>query len=146
MNLLEMKQEECLELLSSERIGRLGCSKDGQSYIVPISYSLDENYLYSFSLDGQKIEWMRTNSAVCVQVDRLVAHDDWTSVIVCGRYEELPDQIGGKHIRERAWSLLSRHANWWEPGAVKPMTHSPAPHLFYRIRIESMTGRRAIQK
>ena len=146
MNILEMERAECLDLLSSERIGRLGCSKDGQSYIVPISYSLDENYLYSFSLDGQKIEWMRTNSAVCVQVDRLVAHDDWTSVIVYGRYEELPDQIGRKHIRERAWSLLSRHANWWEPGAVKPVAHSPAAHLFYRIRIESMTGRRAIQE
>ena len=35
--------------------------------------------------------------------------------------EELPDVIGHKRERERAWSLLSRHANWWEPGGLKPL-------------------------
>lgn len=145
MNILEMTHAECIDLLSLERIGRLACCKDDAPYVVPITFTLDSNHLYSFSLTGQKIEWMRANPVVCVLVDRLTAHGDWSSVIVYGRFEELPDQIGTKHTRERAWSLLSTHANWWEPGAVKPVSRAPTPHLFYRIKIESLTGRRAIQ-
>lgn len=145
MNVLEMIRAECIDLLSAERLGRLGCCKDDQPYVLPITFALDGNYLYSYSLTGQKIEWMRANPAVCVLVDRLTAHDNWQSVVVFGRFEELPDQIGSKHIRERAWSLLSRDANWWEPGAVRPATRAPTPHLFYRIMIESLTGRRAVQ-
>lgn len=139
-----MNRSECIDLLAAERLGRLACSRDGQPYIVPVSFALDGHHLYSFSLIGQKIEWMRENPAVCVQVDSLRQHADWSSVVVNGRFEELPDRIGSKHARDRAWSLLSKHANWWEPGGVKPVAEARTPHLFYRIIIESMTGRRAI--
>ena len=33
------------------------------------------------------------------------------SVVVDGRYEELPDRIGHKLERDHAWSLLSKHAD-----------------------------------
>lgn len=145
MKIVEMNRAECLDLLSRERLGRLGCSQDGRTYVVPVTFTLDGNYLYSFSLIGQKIGWMRANPAVCMLVDRQQGHGDWSSAVVCGRFEELPDQIGWKHIRERAWSLLSQHASWWEPGALKPATKAPTPHVFYRITIESLTGRRAMQ-
>ena len=63
--------------------------------------------------------------------------------MVYGRYEELPDLIGWKQQREHAWSLLSRHAQWWEPGGLKPILEAPAPHLFYRIIMDEITGRHA---
>jgi len=139
----ELNSTECKALLTSTRMGRLGCSKDGQPYIVPIQFVLDGIYLYSFSLQGQKVEWMRANPLVCVQVDEFGEQREWQSVIVNGRYEELPDRIGWKRQRDHAWSLLSKHANWWEPGGMKPITEGGASHLFYRIVIEQMTGRRA---
>ena len=48
--------------------------------------------------------------------------------------------------RDYAWSLLSKHSDWWEPGALKP--EAPAlsdhsPHIFFRILIASMSGREA---
>jgi len=59
----------------------------------------------------------------------------------------LPDRIGFKRERDRAWSLLSQHANWWEPGALKPVLPAlseSSPHVFFRIRIERLSGREAV--
>jgi len=140
----EIDREACISVLAASRLARLACSRDGQSYIVPIHYALDDQHLYSFSMPGQKIEWMRANPLVCVQVDELVSSRDWRSVVVNGVYEELPNRIGWKRERDRAWSLLEKHANWWEPGSLKPIQQPVATgssHLFYRIKIASLTGR-----
>jgi nitroimidazol reductase NimA-like FMN-containing flavoprotein (pyridoxamine 5'-phosphate oxidase superfamily) len=144
----EMNRQECLALLSSCRLGRLACSKDSRPYVVPIHFAFADNHLYSFSMPGQKIDWMRSNPNVCIQVDEFTEHREWKSVVVNGVYEELPDRIGSKGEREHAWSLLQTHADWWEPGGLKPIPQpvaSAATHLFYRIRIETVTGRRAIE-
>lgn len=143
MVITEMNRADCLALLQKCRIGRLACSASDQPYVIPISFVVDGGYIYSFSLTGQKIEWMRQNSKVCLQADELENKRNWRSVIVYGRYEELPDRIGTKVQRDRAWALLSQHAQWWEPGGLKPVAEAPAPHLFYRISIDEVTGRKA---
>jgi nitroimidazol reductase NimA-like FMN-containing flavoprotein (pyridoxamine 5'-phosphate oxidase superfamily) len=43
---------------------------------------------YCFSTLGRKIEWMRENPLVCVEVDEIVAHDNWLSVVALGHYLE----------------------------------------------------------
>lgn len=147
MIIKELDKQQIQSTLAANNLGRLACVKDGQPYVVPITFSFSGIYLYSFSMPGQKVEWMRLNPKVCVQVDEFANAREWKSVVVNGVYEELPDRIGFKHDRERAWSLLSQHANWWEPGGLKPITpplSAASPHLFYRIVIESMTGRQAL--
>jgi nitroimidazol reductase NimA-like FMN-containing flavoprotein (pyridoxamine 5'-phosphate oxidase superfamily) len=67
--------------------------------------------------------------------------------VIYGAFEELPDRIGWKRERDHAWSLLSKNAAWWEPGGLKPVTAAPSSmHLFYRIRIERLTGRQAVEE
>lgn len=144
MIITEMDRAACMALLQSTRLGRLACAKDGQPYVVPFTFAVDGNHLYSFSLEGQKIAWMRENAKVCVQVDEFGAARAWRSVVVSGRYEELPDRIGSKMERERAWSLLSREAQWWGPGSLKPVASARTPHLFYRIVIDDISGRQAV--
>ena len=143
----EIDREDCIAILAASRVARLACSKDRQPYVVPIHYAFDDEHLYSFSMPGQKIEWMRGNPLVCVQVDELTSSRNWRSVVVYGVYEELPDRIGSKRERDRAWLLLEKHANWWEPGGLKP-TQQPiataSPHVFYRIRISRLSGRQAL--
>jgi nitroimidazol reductase NimA-like FMN-containing flavoprotein (pyridoxamine 5'-phosphate oxidase superfamily) len=146
MIIREMTLTECHDLLASQRLGRLACNSGGRPYVVPIHFSLSGNYLYSFTMPGKKVEGMRENPLVCLQVDTF-DEKGWRSVIVNGRYEELPDEIGHKVQRDRAWRLLSQHAGWWEPGSLKPVPQaqgSAARHIFYRIEIEEMTGRQAI--
>ncbi|MCX7304761.1 MAG: pyridoxamine 5'-phosphate oxidase family protein [Hyphomicrobiales bacterium] len=141
----EMPEQDCLAVLKAARMAHLACAKDGRPYIVPITIAVAEHSIYSFSLPGQKIEWMRANPHVCLQVDDFGKGGGWKSVVVNGAFVELPDRIGSKLEREHAWSLLSAHANWWEPGALKPVTSAiPPQHLFYKITIDTMTGRHAV--
>ncbi|MGX8010010.1 pyridoxamine 5'-phosphate oxidase family protein [Mesorhizobium sp. ORM8.1] len=138
---------ECTRLLTANRVGHLACAKDGQPYIVPFYYAHADNHLYAFSMPGKKIEWMRANLLVAVQVDERGHGRGWRSVVVEGRYEELPDRIGHKVQRDHAWALLSKHADWWEPGALKPETATVAesqPHVFFRIAITAVSGREAL--
>ena len=144
MIITNLDRAACMALLEANRGGRLACAKDGQPYIVPVTFTKDGGYLYGFSLEGQKIDWMRANPKVCVQVEEYAGKDEWKSVIVYGAFEELPDEIGHKIQREKAWSLLSKHAEWWAPGGQKPAGETPRPHLFYRIRIDEVTGRQAL--
>jgi len=134
---------ECTQLLDANRLAHLACSNDGRPYIVPIYYAHAENTLYAFSMPGKKIDWMRANPLVSVLVEEHKKGREWKSVIADGRYEELPDRIGQ---RDYAWSLLSKHVDWWEPGALKPVVppmSDHSRHIFFRVLIEQLTGREA---
>lgn len=137
---------ECTRMLAANRIAHLACAKDGQPYVVPIYYAYADTHLYAFSMPGKKIEWMRGNPLVSLQVHEPGKGREWKSVVVDGRFEELPDQIGYKRERDHAWSLLSEHYDWWEPGALKPIippVSDHSPHVFFRVLAEQISGREA---
>jgi nitroimidazol reductase NimA-like FMN-containing flavoprotein (pyridoxamine 5'-phosphate oxidase superfamily) len=141
-----MSMLECTKLLTVNRFAHLACAQGGQPYVVPIHYAYADNHLYVFSMPGKKIAWMRSNPLVSVQVHERGQGREWRSVTVDGQYEELPDRIGDKCGRDYAWSLLSKHCDWWEPGALKPATFSAlddSAHVFFRILAESISGREA---
>jgi nitroimidazol reductase NimA-like FMN-containing flavoprotein (pyridoxamine 5'-phosphate oxidase superfamily) len=146
MIIQEMTPAECLELLQQTGIGRLACARSGQPYVVPIYFAVNKEHLYGFSTLGKKIEWMRANPLVCVEVDEIISPGQWRSVIVFGRYHELPDLPVYASIRHHAHSLLQKRASWWEPADVSS-THRGKPHstrpIFYRISIDEITGHRA---
>jgi nitroimidazol reductase NimA-like FMN-containing flavoprotein (pyridoxamine 5'-phosphate oxidase superfamily) len=166
MIIREMNREECLAMLARTRLGRLACAREGQPYVVPFYFvhdrsTADEDYLYSFSAAGQKIEWMSANPLVCVELDEVASYDQWTSVIVFGHYEELtgqPDEeselrgvarqgAGSAYERHHAWQLLQAYPTWWQPSSSAhtqgdaPRTFNP---VFYRIHVDRITGRRAV--
>ncbi len=87
----KMSEKECAALLARASLGRLGCSLDNQPYVVPISFAYEPNYIYVLSTFGQKIEWMRANPKVCVEVEEVASESEWVSVIANGRYQELPE-------------------------------------------------------
>ena len=146
MVIQEMRRDDCLQLLARTRLARLACARENQPYIVPIYFVYDEPFLYGFTTPGQKVEWMRSNPLVCVEVDEVGDSDEWTCVVIFGRYEELPETSEWEQERARAHDLLQRHAKWWEPGCACRTQHDPQRPLtpvFYRIRIGQITGRRA---
>lgn len=142
----EMTQAECRSALEQTNFGRLACARDNQPYVVPVYYVYDDDYLYGFATLGQKIEWMRLNPSVCLEIDDRINDEQWMSVVVFGRYEELPDTPENKRVRARAQQLLQRRARWWEPAFVGS-AHRDVPHslipISYRIRIQRITGKRA---
>jgi uncharacterized protein len=141
----EMSEKECREILSRGGIGRLGCAKDNQPYVVPVYFAYEQDFLYGLSTLGQKIEWMRANPNVCVQMDEVASESEWWSVIANGTYEELREP---QYTEERAHGrkLLERHGRWWQnPLAERQLKTGDeliAPILF-RVRVNSISGLRA---
>jgi uncharacterized protein len=176
MSVEEMTTGECFDLLGRSRLGRLGCARDNQPYVVPIYFVYQQPYLYGFTTPGQKVEWMRSNPLVCIELDEVEGNECWMSVVIFGRYEELPENPEAEqrrlqeqlrdrlHAREpgrraapataspeererlHAIKLLNNYAQWWELGCASSRIRNPGgavKPVFYRIRIERITGRRA---
>jgi uncharacterized protein len=144
MQVRELSTGECRSLLLTATFGWLACSRENQPYIVPISFVAEADFVYSFSMLGQKLEWMRLNPLVCLAVDDIKQPDEWTSVVVSGRYEELPLAPGREIDGSHAHQLLQRRAMWWQPGAIPLAGTKGREHaepIFYRIRIDRLTGR-----
>jgi nitroimidazol reductase NimA-like FMN-containing flavoprotein (pyridoxamine 5'-phosphate oxidase superfamily) len=146
MRIRSLSTLECSKVLEANRFAHLACARDGRPYVVPVYFAYADNHLYSFSMLGKKIDCMRTNPHVSVVVEERGEGRQWKSVIVDGRYEELPDRIGHKRERDHAWSLLSKHVDWWEPGALKPVNpplSDHSDHVFFRILVDEISGREA---
>jgi len=146
MQIVSISQQECSELLARVTVGRLGCAMDNQPYVVPVSFSYEPDFIYVFSTFGKKIEWMRNNPKVCLQVDEIGSGSNWTSVVVTGTYLELRDPQYSAE-REHARGRLSNSVQWWlTPLAQRreQVGDLEIEPVFFRIDIVSMSGLRAI--
>jgi nitroimidazol reductase NimA-like FMN-containing flavoprotein (pyridoxamine 5'-phosphate oxidase superfamily) len=144
----ELDPRECADVLSRASLGRLGCARFDQPYIVPIHFSFDPTLqcVYAFSTIGQKIEWMRENPKVCLEVEEIGDKDHWTTVLAIGRYEEIHQAPEEAEARRRAEQLFQQRREWWLPGAAKVTSREPQHIVVYRIQIDRLSGRRAARE
>lgn len=146
MRIYELTEAECEQVMSGAEFGRLACARCDQPYIVPVHFYFDAEArcLYSFSAVGRKIEWMRENPKVCVEIDVIADRFHWTSVLVFGRYEEIPATADANGPQRRALELFQQRSEWWLPAAGKVVGaeehHAP---VVYRIHVDRVSGRRA---
>jgi nitroimidazol reductase NimA-like FMN-containing flavoprotein (pyridoxamine 5'-phosphate oxidase superfamily) len=149
MVIRELTRQASLDLLARHHLGRLACARGQQPYVFPMSFAYHDNSLYCASTIGQKIEWMRENPLVAVEVDEIDSAQQWESVIVYGRYEELLDTTEMRDRRQLAWSLLQKRKLWWEPGYAKTIlggAERPMAPLYFRVGIDQVTGHRATKE
>ncbi len=143
----QMTEEECVTFLGSASLGRLGCSFEGQPYVVPIYFGYEAEYIYVLSTFGQKTKWMRVNPKVCLEADEIVNQSTWTSVIATGTYQELPE-LQFPRERDHARELLGKRYLWWQNALAERQLrlgdHAIDP-LFFRIHVDSITGLRATE-
>jgi len=142
-----MSPGECRDLLGRLEFGRLATAHQHQPYVIPIYFAYDgRDHLYSFTTAGRKVEWMRSNPLVCVEVDEVLSHFRWSSVVVLGSYEELPDTPAYREARMQAQARLEKKMLWWQTAFAANQVRAQ-PHvteaLFYCIHITEMSGRRA---
>jgi nitroimidazol reductase NimA-like FMN-containing flavoprotein (pyridoxamine 5'-phosphate oxidase superfamily) len=145
MVIRELTRQASLDLLKRTHLGRLACARANRPYIIPIYFAYQDNSLYCAATVGQKIEWMRENPLVAVEVDQIDSAQQWETVIVSGRYDEIVNTPEGREKRELAWSLLQDRKLWWEPCFVETILggkERPMVPLYFRILIERITGHR----
>lgn len=140
----EIPDKECREILARATVGRLACSHQDQPYVIPIYLAYDDGWIYVFATFGKKIEWMRENPKVCVEIEEVAAQSQWVSIIANGRYEELPEP---QFTQERAHArkLLEKRHHWWLNAMAERRMSSPdqsVEPIFFRIHVDSVTGLR----
>jgi nitroimidazol reductase NimA-like FMN-containing flavoprotein (pyridoxamine 5'-phosphate oxidase superfamily) len=77
-------------ILENNYIGQLGYIYKNKPYVVPITYFYDKetNSLICYSGDGHKMNAMRKNNVVSLQVSEIDTVTNWQSVLVHGIFEQ----------------------------------------------------------
>lgn len=141
--------DECERILLAAHYGHLGCVHDGHPYVIPVTYVYKNTYLYSHTREGKKIDIMRKNPDICIQVEQVRAGNDWDSVICWGDFEEVTDH---EEIREIHAMLADQYARIQEKTRLKPVSplienlsqipDASAPKdVVYRLNIRKTTGK-----
>ena len=143
----ELTREQIEHLLHTEVVGRIGCHAEGRTYVVPVNYAYDGEFLYGHAAPGMKLEMMRANPEICFQVDHRAGLSNWQSVIAWGTFEELQGQEATQAmdlLLDRLLPLMVGEgtlATRDEPQKILA-AGAPVEHLaLYRIRLCERTGR-----
>lgn len=145
MQIQELNAGECSEVLSRSQLGRLACARVDQPYVVPIYFSYDAEHscLYAMSMLGQKVQWMRENPKVCLEVEDIKDKNHWTTILVFGRYQELERTPAHKDARARAEQGFLKRQESWLPAAAHVPSREHDHMVIYSILVDRLTGRRA---
>ncbi|QTE38857.1 pyridoxamine 5'-phosphate oxidase family protein [Mucilaginibacter sp. P25] len=141
----ELNEERITQLLSEQIVGRIGCHADGVTYIVPVTYVYDGEFIYAHSKEGMKTTIMNKNPDVCFQVDEILNLATWWSVVIWGRFEEIHGDEREKAIKlliEKIMTLLEERRSLPAHGAIEHAQAAAVREaIWYRIRIINKTGR-----
>lgn len=88
-----LNESEAWAVIDGGRLGHLGCIDQGEPYVVPINYLVEDRSIYSHSLPGRKISALRAHKRACLQVDQIQNDFHWQSAIAFGSYEEINDDL-----------------------------------------------------
>jgi nitroimidazol reductase NimA-like FMN-containing flavoprotein (pyridoxamine 5'-phosphate oxidase superfamily) len=141
----EMKSQEIETLLSTQIIGHLGCHAGGVTYVVPISYAYDGEYIYAHAFEGMKIKMMRINPQVCFQIDKMENMANWQSVIVWGEFEELRSAEQRKEalqkLMDRILPVISSETTHLSPHwPFPPEEMGSIKGIVFQIKVQKKTG------
>jgi hypothetical protein len=100
----DLSSEAIETFLNEEIVARIAyVDRRGRPFIVPIAYAYDGKAFYGYSLLGAKIEGMRANPAVCIEIDRVADAADcgqWSRTVSSNRSAATRHwpQYGGSRI------------------------------------------------
>tara|TARA_R110002167_G_scaffold125448_17_gene305630 strand:+ start:1488 stop:1940 length:453 start_codon:yes stop_codon:yes gene_type:complete len=144
----DLTKEEGIDILDNNYIGHMAYVVGTSPFIVPITYYHDNasNSIISYSSEGHKIEAMRNNDLVTIEVDEISSVVDWQTVMVHGTFEELHG-IDAKHMLH-AFAQGVKNIILRKEGKEKHFIsefssklYSEGTPIVYRINIIEMIGK-----
>lgn len=144
----DLNNKACLEILGKNYVGRLAFMAKGKPYVIPITYYYDhkDNSIISYSAEGHKIESMRIDHSIALQVDEVNSVNRWQSVLVQGLFEEL-QQIDAKfslhEFTEGVKKVISEreHETPQFISEFSAKLKGGGSSVVYRMKIQGITGK-----
>ena len=85
-----LDEKAAREVFKEQRIAHLGCVlENGEPYVVPVNYLFKDDEIYIHCLPGQKLDALRANGKVCLQVEKIGKSCRWKSAIAFGEFQEV---------------------------------------------------------
>lgn len=107
-----LERDECLRLLATQGVGRVGLSAGALPVILPVNFYVDGDRILVRTGFGTKLAAAMRNAVVCVEVDEIdsVYHSGW-SVLVTGTARELTgaEAEAALELPLRPWSDRADH-------------------------------------
>jgi len=135
MGIRKLGDGDSLAILREGTLGRLGCIAADWPYVVPVNYFFDGKDIYVDTLPGKKLDALRSNPRVCLQVDKIKDPYNWRSVIAYGTFEEISAEETRENILTRMYSRLP-HMTPVESRLVEGAKGT----VVFRIKVEEVTG------
>lgn len=142
-----LTKDEAEVVLNNNVFGHIGCNDGFNTYVFPVNYYFDGKYIHCHSKPGAKVEVMRLNKRVCLQVEEVNDFVHWKSIMILGEFQELLD------TRERYAAIkgfvdhmlhLKPESNemvYAKKYLVSPNFNDGRNYIIYRIVIDEITGR-----
>ena len=126
--MIELTSAECLSLLATARVGRVGLSMDALPVVLPVNFAVLESEIVFRTVDGTKFHAATAGAVVAFEADGYEpsGQNGW-SVLVQGESRVVTDPV------EIARLLTLRIDPWAVDGSAD---------RFVRVRAERVTGRR----
>ena len=87
-----LNENEARELMHEQKFGHLGCVlESGEPCVIPVNYLFKDDGIYVHVLPGQKLDAMRANGKVCLQVEKIGDSCRWQSAIAFGKFQEIKE-------------------------------------------------------
>jgi nitroimidazol reductase NimA-like FMN-containing flavoprotein (pyridoxamine 5'-phosphate oxidase superfamily) len=127
--MIELGRDECLAMLADEEIGRVAFHTPLGPRVVPINFRLHDDEILMCTTPFSELGTYGRDTEVAFEVDQIDAHYRCgTSAVALGHLEPIEDY-------DEARRLLAETA-------LEPWANSRARHLYLRLHIRDLTGRR----
>jgi nitroimidazol reductase NimA-like FMN-containing flavoprotein (pyridoxamine 5'-phosphate oxidase superfamily) len=136
-----MTDDEVERFIAAESVARLGCHAAGRTYVVPVAYAYADGALHCFSYDGLKIEMLRANPFICVEIDRVEHLGSWRSVIAQGRAEVLEGDAAFAAAKLLASRLTTLIGDPKSRGRLEAALGADSSFHVVKIALHEKTGR-----
>lgn len=144
----ELNISEVREILGRNYIGYLAYTYMKSPYVVPMTYFYDsaEDYLIGYTSKGHKTQSMRLNPTVSVLVEEIDSLNDWKTVAVYGRFEELSGTTAKAALhkfrdglKKLVGQINDKELEFLSDFSSK--SDSEDPPIVYRIKVQEFTAK-----
>jgi nitroimidazol reductase NimA-like FMN-containing flavoprotein (pyridoxamine 5'-phosphate oxidase superfamily) len=124
----ELGRQDCLNLLATASVGRVGFIVDGKPEVLPVNYGLDGDTVVFRTAEGSALNHASL-SVIAFEVDHIeeTTRSGW-SVVVQGVAQSMGDALDATSERLRRLEVIT-----WAPGTRQ---------RWFRVTPDRITGRR----